>query len=118
MTVWASSSLPRRVGSACHRPVIGLSSAAFAALMIVESGGQAFGSTDRAIARFENHIFDREWGAANASVFNQHFRYTSRVQRPVRWDRRAPYGRSRPVGECRAPRRARTVVDGMSATQL
>ena len=58
---------------------LGLSSAAIAALMIVESGGQAFGSTDRPIARFENHVFDREWGHAHAAVFRQHFRYTSWV---------------------------------------
>jgi hypothetical protein len=56
---------------------LGLSSAAVAALMIVESGGKAFGSSDRPIARFENHVFDREWGHAHAAVFRQHFRYTS-----------------------------------------
>jgi hypothetical protein len=56
---------------------LGLSSAAVAALMIVESGGKAFGEGDRPIARFENHVFDREWGTANAAMFAQHFQYTS-----------------------------------------
>jgi hypothetical protein len=56
---------------------LGLSSAAVAALMIVESGGKAFGAGDRPIARFENHVFDRLWGTANPVVFAQHFRYTN-----------------------------------------
>jgi hypothetical protein len=54
---------------------LGLSSATVAALMIVESGGQAFGSADRPIARFENHVFDREWGHAHHALFAAHFRY-------------------------------------------
>lgn len=53
---------------------LGLSSAAVAALMIAESGGKSFGDGDRPIARFENHVFDGQWGTANAAVSAQHFR--------------------------------------------
>jgi hypothetical protein len=56
---------------------LGLPSATVAALMIVESGGTAFGAAGLPIARFENHVFDREWGSANPDVFADHFRYTS-----------------------------------------
>jgi N-acetylmuramidase len=63
------------IAAEAHR--LGLSPAAVAALMIVESGGKAFGDRDRPIARFENHVFDRQWGTANAAVFAQHFQYNS-----------------------------------------
>lgn len=44
-------------------------------VLIAESGGAAFGEDGRMIIRFENHIFWRYWGQANAAIFDQHFRF-------------------------------------------
>lgn len=45
------------------------------AVLAAESGGNAFGSDNRMIIRFEVHIFNRYWGANNQEVFNRHFRF-------------------------------------------
>jgi hypothetical protein len=56
-----------------------------AGVMSVEAGGRTFDAgTDRAIIRFENHVFWNRWGnvnAANRAVFNQHFTF-DRAGRP------------------------------------
>ncbi len=44
-------------------------------VLIAESGGAAFGADGRMIIRFENHIFWRYWGQANATIFDQHFTF-------------------------------------------
>lgn len=44
-------------------------------VLIAESGGAAFGADGRMIIRFENHIFWRYWGQANAAVFDRHFTF-------------------------------------------
>lgn len=48
---------------------------AIVGVLIAESGGAAFGADGRMIIRFENHIFWRYWGQANAPIFDQHFRF-------------------------------------------
>jgi len=53
---------------------LGVSTHAAAGIMKVESGGATFAeATDKTIVRFENHVFWKEWGSANASTFNDHF---------------------------------------------
>ncbi|HST81651.1 MAG TPA: N-acetylmuramidase domain-containing protein [Kineosporiaceae bacterium] len=55
---------------------LGISTHAAAGIMKAESGGATFSaSTDKAIIRFENHVFWREWGHSNATTFHQHFRF-------------------------------------------
>ncbi|MFQ3535857.1 MAG: N-acetylmuramidase domain-containing protein [Aggregatilineales bacterium] len=44
-------------------------------VLVAESDGAAFGEDGRMIIRFENHIFWRYWGQANAARFDQHFRF-------------------------------------------
>ncbi|MEM7129825.1 MAG: N-acetylmuramidase domain-containing protein [Chloroflexota bacterium] len=43
------------------------------AVFNVESGGAAFFSHNQPIIRFENHIFQREWGHQQPDVFSRHF---------------------------------------------
>ncbi len=55
---------------------LGISSAAAAAVLKCESGGEGFHRTSgKMIIRFENHIFWDKWGKGNAGTFNDHFRY-------------------------------------------
>ncbi len=46
-------------------------------VLCVESGGKGFGSDNRMIIRFENHIFWGQWGKNHPEEFNAHFRYSS-----------------------------------------
>jgi hypothetical protein len=55
---------------------LGINTASAAGIMKVESGGATFsGATDKSLMRFENHVFFRRWGNANAAAFNDHFRF-------------------------------------------
>ena len=54
---------------------IGTTGAVLAAIMKVESSGRGFGNDGRTIIRFENHIFRKEWGAANSASFDKFFKY-------------------------------------------
>jgi hypothetical protein len=55
--------------------VLGVDVATLLAVLMVESGGNAFGPDGKPLIRFENHIFWRYWGTKNASTFSTHFRY-------------------------------------------
>lgn len=46
-----------------------------AAVLAVESSGNAFSRDGRKIIRFENHKFYRYWGKDNETQFRRHFRY-------------------------------------------
>ena len=54
---------------------LGISPAAAAAVLKVESGGAGFSSLGKMIIRFENHVFYKRWGKANSATFQKHFRY-------------------------------------------
>ena len=57
---------------------LGLSTAAAAAVLQIESGGQGFHrDSGDMIVRFENHIFHDQWGSSNRATFDQHFQYSS-----------------------------------------
>lgn len=57
--------------------VLGVDATLAAAVLAVESGGRAFGSTGRMIVRFELHIFHNLWGKTNQDLFDRHFRFDS-----------------------------------------
>ena len=54
---------------------LGISTAAAAAALKVESNGHGFGSDGKMTIRFENHVFKGQWGASNPKTFAQHFKY-------------------------------------------
>lgn len=54
---------------------IGIDKAVAVAVIYVESRGKGMGPDGRLIIRFENHLFWRFWGQANAAAFNQFFRF-------------------------------------------
>jgi hypothetical protein len=56
---------------------LGVTTAAAAAVLKVESRGVGFASDGRMIIRFENHVFYDRWGKNNASQFADHFQYNS-----------------------------------------
>jgi LysM repeat protein len=56
---------------------LGISTAAAAAVLKVESRGVGFGADGRMIIRFENHVFYDRWGKSNKAVFDRHFQYGS-----------------------------------------
>jgi hypothetical protein len=56
----------------------GVETAAALAIWYVESGGAEF-ATGRAILRFENHRFFKNWGAGNAKTYDQHFQHGGRA---------------------------------------
>ncbi len=56
---------------------LGISTAAAAAVLKVESGGGGFASDGRMIIRFENHVFYDRWGKNNKATFDKHFQYSS-----------------------------------------
>jgi LysM repeat protein len=56
---------------------LGISTAAAAAVLKVESGGGGFASDGRMIIRFENHVFYDRWGKNNRATFGKHFQYNS-----------------------------------------
>ena len=53
-----------------------IDTSAAVAVLCVESRGKGFGSDGRMIIRFENHVFQRQWGKYNQDVFDAHFRYS------------------------------------------
>lgn len=56
---------------------LGISTAAAAAVLKVESGGGGFANDGRMIIRFENHVFYDRWGRNNKATFDKHFKYDS-----------------------------------------
>ncbi len=50
------------------------------AVLAVESGGKGFGSDEKMIIRFENHLFYTYWGKANIGTYNKHFQYNKSKQ--------------------------------------
>jgi hypothetical protein len=46
-----------------------------AAVLAIESGGQAFDLNNRMIIRFEVQVFYQQWGKDNREKFNKHFMY-------------------------------------------
>lgn len=56
----------------------GIETAVALAIWYVESGGAEFVS-GRAILRFENHRFFKNWGAANTKLYDQHFQHGGRA---------------------------------------
>lgn len=69
---------------------LGVSPAALAAVLKVESGGRAFGPDGRVIVRFENHVFRRQWGDANQMRFDQHFKFSADKAWTEHYWRKAP----------------------------
>lgn len=60
---------------------LGISTAAAAAVLQIESGGRGFHSeSGKMIIRFENHIFWGQWGSANPGTFREHFQFSSSQQ--------------------------------------
>lgn len=56
---------------------LGISTAAAAAVLKVESGGGGFANDGRMIIRFENHVFYDRWGKNNKATFDKHFQYNA-----------------------------------------
>jgi LysM repeat protein len=56
---------------------LGISTAAAAAVLKVESGGGGFANDGRMIIRFENHVFYDRWGKNNKATFDKHFKFNS-----------------------------------------
>jgi hypothetical protein len=50
------------------------------AVLAIESGGRGFAADGRMIIRFENHLFQRQWGRQNPEVFNRHFSFNPEKQ--------------------------------------
>jgi LysM repeat protein len=56
---------------------LGISTAAAAAVLKIESGGGGFANDGRMIIRFENHVFYDRWGKNNKATFDKHFQYNA-----------------------------------------
>lgn len=56
----------------------GVETAAALAIWYVESGGADF-TQGRAILRFENHRFFKNWGGSNGKTYDQHFQHGGRA---------------------------------------
>ncbi len=56
---------------------LGVNSSAIVAILMVESGGQAFSESSKPIIRFENHHFYDFWGKSNPKIFDKHFKFNS-----------------------------------------
>lgn len=56
---------------------LGIDVSTAAAVLQVESGGEAFSAPGKPIIRFENHIFYDEWGKRAPSTFDRHFTFNS-----------------------------------------
>jgi N-acetylmuramidase/Domain of unknown function (DUF4157)/Lipase (class 3) len=56
---------------------LGVNSSAIVAILMVESGGQAFSEASKPIIRFENHHFYDFWGKSNPKTFDEHFKFNS-----------------------------------------
>jgi LAS superfamily LD-carboxypeptidase LdcB len=54
--------------------MVGIDVASVLAVWYVESGGRRH-TPSQAIIRFENHLFYRNWGKSNESLYNRHFRH-------------------------------------------
>ncbi len=54
---------------------LGIEVAAAVAVLVVESGGRAFGPDGRMIIRFENQIFYDHWGERHPDRYAQHFTF-------------------------------------------
>lgn len=54
---------------------LGIDVATAAAVLQVESGGEAFSEPGKPIIRFENHIFYDEWGKRAPKTFDRHFTF-------------------------------------------
>ena len=49
--------------------------AAAVAVLAVEAGGRCFAADGRMLIRFENHLFNDQWGKKNPEVFRRHFSF-------------------------------------------
>ena len=78
---------------------LGVDPALAAAVLAVESGGQAFDARGRLIIRFELHVFWDQWGEQNPEKFARHFRFDQAVpwQGAAHEWRPDPNGQWRPV---------------------
>lgn len=56
---------------------LGIDVASAAAVLQVESGGEAFSAPGKPIIRFENHIFYDEWGRRAPKTFDKHFTFNN-----------------------------------------
>ncbi len=56
---------------------LGISTAAAAAALKVESNGHGFASNGKMTIRFENHVFKDRWGKSNPKTFAAHFKYNA-----------------------------------------
>jgi hypothetical protein len=63
--------------------MVGIDVASVLAVWYVESGGRRH-TPGQAIIRFENHLFYRNWGKFNESLYNRHFRHGGHAGQPGR----------------------------------
>jgi hypothetical protein len=85
----------------------GIEVPAVLAIWQIESGGRQH-MPGRAIIRFENHLFYRNWGQSNQALYNQHFRHGGYAGQP---------GRSWQGHEFRASAGFQPVHSGQQATE-
>ena len=80
-TIRLVANIWNRYGSFISRQAValGLDPGVALAVLAAESAGEAFGDDGRMIIRFENHIFDQQWGQQNPDRFNQYFRYDAQA---------------------------------------
>ena len=76
---------------------LGVSPAALAAVLKVESGGRAFGPDGRVIIRFENHVFWNVWGKESKGEFDSHLKFDAKERWKGHQSARAPCD---PWGAC------------------
>jgi pimeloyl-ACP methyl ester carboxylesterase len=55
---------------------MGINPGTIVAILMVESGGQAFSEASKPIIRFENHLFYDGWGKSNVKEFDKHFKFS------------------------------------------
>lgn len=69
---------------------LGIKPSALAAVLKAESSGHGFGTDGRQIIRFENHIFQKQWGEKHADEFDQHFQFDPKEKwKGQRWRKAA-----------------------------
>ena len=56
---------------------LGCDAASLGAVLQIESAGHGFASDGRMIIRFENHVFNNQWGKANKATFDKHFKFNA-----------------------------------------
>lgn len=74
--------------------LLAIRSSSIVAVLAAESGGNAFGTDGRMIIRFENHIFNSNWGQRNRAVFDRHFSFNRQqtwLDHKWRPDERSPW---------------------------